>query len=84
MGHLNRTAFLHSDIEIEFHVDLLNKHIEEINTQLRRNTLKLMTVKRFLLLFIQDVKQLYISYILLVGLDTNTCVNEKLQYLQLC
>ena len=38
-GHLNPTVFLNSDKEVEFQVDLLNKHIEEINTQLDRNTL---------------------------------------------
>ena len=41
-GHLNTTVFLNSDKEVEFQVDVLNKHIEEINTQLGscRNTLK--------------------------------------------
>ena len=39
-GHLNPTVFHDSDKEVEFQVDLLNKHIEEINTQLGRNTLK--------------------------------------------
>lgn len=39
-GHLNPTVFLDSDKEVEFQVDLLNKHIEEINTALGRNTLK--------------------------------------------
>ena len=34
------TVFLDSDKEVELQVDLLNKHIEEINTQLGRNTLK--------------------------------------------
>ena len=39
-GHLNHTVFLDSDKEVELQVDLLNKHIEEINTQLGRNFLK--------------------------------------------
>ena len=39
-GHLNPTVFLDYDKVVEFQVDLLNKHTEEINTQLGRNTLK--------------------------------------------
>lgn len=39
-GHQNPTVFLNSDSEVESQVDLLNKHIEQINIQLGRNTLK--------------------------------------------
>ena len=35
------TVFLDSDKEVEFQVDLLNKHFEEINTQLGRNSTRI-------------------------------------------
>lgn len=39
-GHRNPTVFLDADTEVESQVDLLNQHIEQINLQLGRNTLK--------------------------------------------
>lgn len=39
-GHRNPTVFLDADTELESLVDLLNQHIEQINLQLGRNTLK--------------------------------------------
>lgn len=39
-GHRNLTVFLDSDTKVESQVDLLNQHIEQINLQLGRNTLK--------------------------------------------
>lgn len=39
-GHQSPTVFLDADTEVESQVDLLNQHIEQINLQLGRNTLK--------------------------------------------